>query len=474
MTMLSDTAPEERREAPTDAVLTVEDLNVRFPTDDGVVHAVRGVSYSLRPGEVLGIVGESGSGKSVTSLAVMGLLPGSANITGSVKFRGRELLGLNDRQMSSIRGKSLAMVFQDPMTSLDPVYKIGAQIAETVRQHDKSISRKGAQARAVDLLKLVGIPNAAERVTAYPHEFSGGMRQRVVIAIAIANQPEVIIADEPTTALDVTVQAQVLEVLKTAQEETGAATVLITHDLGVVAGMVDQVMVMYAGRAVEKGTVEDVFYRPRMPYSIGLLGSMPRIDNTERQRLTPIKGAPPSMINPPPGCPFGPRCPLHYAACDETEPDLYPVDGPGHTAACIRADELVEVEVEPEDIFTDDSTDEALAAATAVGESALAVEGAGESADGGVPLEPPPIITHDGEHHHVGGEHASGAAAGPATEAQVSREAKVADDVQNGRVGTVPAPGSGAHVADSHVADSHAAGAQGAPQTGSREPEERA
>jgi peptide/nickel transport system ATP-binding protein len=393
MATLIDTTAEPRQPS-TDTVLDVEDLNVRFPTDDGVVHAVRGVSFSLRPGEVLGIVGESGSGKSVTSLAVMGLLPSSAQITGSVRFRGRELLGLGDAQMSAVRGKSVAMVFQDPMTSLDPVYRIGNQIAETVRQHDKSLSRAAAKARAVDLLKLVGIPNAADRVRSYPHEFSGGMRQRVVIAIAIANQPEIIIADEPTTALDVTVQAQVLEVLKTAQDETGAATVLITHDLGVVAGMVDRVLVMYAGRAVEKGTVDDVFYRPRMPYSIGLLGSMPRIDAGDRQRLTPIKGAPPSLINPPPGCPFGPRCPLHYAKCDEREPELQPVDGLSHSAACIRVNELVETDVAPEDIFTDDSSDATLAAAAALGESALSEQGVGDAAAaaaGGVPTEPPPI-----------------------------------------------------------------------------------
>jgi oligopeptide/dipeptide ABC transporter ATP-binding protein len=369
MSTLIDATAEDRRSS-TDALLEVEDLNVRFPTEDGVVHAVRGVSFALRPGEVLGIVGESGSGKSVTSMAVMGLLPGSAQITGSVKFRGRELLGLSDRQLSAVRGKSLAMVFQDPMTSLDPVYKIGVQIAETVRQHDKSVSRQAAKARAVDLLTMVGIPNAAARVDAYPHEFSGGMRQRVVIAIAMANQPEVIIADEPTTALDVTVQAQVLEVLKTAQDETGAATVLITHDLGVVAGMVDRVLVMYAGRAVEKGSVEDVFYRARMPYSIGLLGSMPRIDAGEKTRLTPIKGSPPSLINPPPGCPFGPRCPLHYAQCDVAEPDLRAVDGANHTAACIRVDEIVQTDVAAEDIFSQDSSDATLAAAAEIGERA--------------------------------------------------------------------------------------------------------
>ena len=388
MSTLTDTTEQERAAA-TDAVLEVEDLNVRFPTDDGIVHAVRGVSFSLRPGEVLGIVGESGSGKSVTSLAVMGLLPGSAQITGSVKFRGRDLVGLNDRQMSTVRGKQVAMVFQDPMTSLDPVYKIGVQIAETVRQHDKSLSRAAARSRAIDLLKLVGIPNAAARIDSYPHEFSGGMRQRVVIAIAIANQPEVIIADEPTTALDVTVQAQVLEVLKTAQEETGAATVLITHDLGVVAGMVDKVLVMYAGRAVEKGTVEDVFYRARMPYSIGLLGSMPRIDADQKIRLTPIKGSPPSLINVKPGCPFGPRCPLHYAQCDVAEPELLSVDGSAeHSAACIRVEEIVETDVAAEDIFTADSADITL------GEAAEVAAGT-ETAEEPVPIQE--IIAHNEE-----------------------------------------------------------------------------
>ena len=402
MSTLTDTTEQERAAA-TGALLEVEDLNVRFPTDDGVVHAVRGVSFSLRPGEVLGIVGESGSGKSVTSLAVMGLLPDSAQVTGSVKFRGRDLVGLNDRQMSTIRGKQVAMVFQDPMTSLDPVYKIGVQIAETVRQHDKSLSRAAARARAIDLLNLVGIPNAAARIDSYPHEFSGGMRQRVVIAIAMANQPEVIIADEPTTALDVTVQAQVLEVLKTAQEETGAATVLITHDLGVVAGMVDKVLVMYAGRAVEKGTVEDVFYRARMPYSIGLLGSMPRIDADQKIRLTPIKGSPPSLINVKPGCPFGPRCPLHYAECDLAEPDLRPVDGRDHTAACIRVEEIVETGVAAEDIFTADSADITL------GEPAVLV--GGTDAAEPVPIEE--IVAHKDEiaeqveHGHAEGGHAA-------------------------------------------------------------------
>jgi peptide/nickel transport system ATP-binding protein len=340
-------APQRRHAAhslpgfdPSAPLLEVSDLQVRFPTQDGEVHAVRGVDYVLRSGEVLGIVGESGSGKSVTSLAVMGLLPENARVTGSVRYRGQELLGQRDRSLAGVRGKGVSMIFQDPMTSLDPVYKVGFQIEETLRVHDKGLSSQAAQARATELLELVGIPNAAARTQSYPHEFSGGMRQRVVIAIAMANQPDVIIADEPTTALDVTVQAQILEVLDTALEETGAAMVLITHDLGVVAGMADRVLVMYAGRPVEIGSVEDIYYEPRMPYTLGLLGSLPRLDSANREKLTPIVGSPPSLLNMPPGCPFAPRCPLHIAACDAEEPPLFDV-GPGHTAACIRT-ELVE------------------------------------------------------------------------------------------------------------------------------------
>jgi len=354
--MSTMTKPAHHMDKPSaEAILEVDNLEVQFPTEDGIVRAVRGVSYRLHPGEVLGIVGESGSGKSVTSLAIMGLLPKSARITGSVKFRGRELLEMGDKDLSRIRGKGVSMIFQDPMTSLDPVYKVGYQIAETVRQHDKNVSGKAATARAVDLLELVGIPNAKDRVTSYPHEFSGGMRQRVVIAIAMANQPDIIIADEPTTALDVTVQAQILEVLGTAMEETGAATVLITHDLGVVAGVADRMLVMYAGRVVESGPVDGVYYEPRMPYTLGLLGSLPRLDQTEKQKLTPIKGSPPSMVNPPPGCPFGPRCPLHIARCDEAEPPLTEVEA-GHWAACIRNEKL-EGDVQATEIFDADSTD---------------------------------------------------------------------------------------------------------------------
>jgi peptide/nickel transport system ATP-binding protein len=262
--------------------------------------------------------------------------------------------------MSRVRGKGVSMIFQDPMTSLDPVYRVGRQIEETLRVHDKRLSRKAADARAIELLELVGIPNAAGRIGSYPHEFSGGMRQRVVIAIAIANQPDVIIADEPTTALDVTVQAQILEVLDTALEETGAAMVLITHDLGVVAGVADRVLVMYAGRPVEIGSVEDIYYEPRMPYTLGLLGSLPRLDSSGRERLTPIIGSPPSLVNMPPGCPFAPRCPLHIAECDAGEPPLFDV-GRGHLAACIRTEIVERAHGDATEVFEETSTDTLLA-----------------------------------------------------------------------------------------------------------------
>jgi peptide/nickel transport system ATP-binding protein len=328
-----------RRTRSTDAVLEVSDLTVSFPSDDGLIQAVRGVDYTLRGGEVLGIVGESGSGKSVTSLAVMGLLPPTAKVSGSVKFRGQELVGRSDAELNQVRGRDIAMIFQDPMTSLNPVYSVGYQIAEAVRAHH-GVSKAAALDRATDLLELVRIPNAKQRLSAYPHELSGGMRQRVVIAIAMANDPDVIIADEPTTALDVTVQAQILESLQTAQAETGAAMVLITHDLGVIAGQADRVLVMYAGKPVEVGTAEDVFYTPRMPYTFGLLGSLPRLDRPS-ERLTPIPGAPPSVVNMPPGCPFTPRCPLAVAVCDEREPELEPTTDAEHLAACHRSDELI-------------------------------------------------------------------------------------------------------------------------------------
>ncbi|MEV4563983.1 ABC transporter ATP-binding protein [Nonomuraea sp. NPDC049419] len=315
-------------------VLEVGDLTVSF----GGVPAVRGVSYAVRPGEVLGIVGESGSGKSLTCAAVMGLLPPRARVTGSVRLHGRELIGAPDRALNAFRGKSMSMVFQDPLSALTPVYRVGDQIAEAVRVHQR-VSKETALVKAVELLDLVGIPHPSERALAFPHEFSGGMRQRVVIAMAIANDPDVIICDEPTTALDVTVQAQVLEVLKRAQAKTGAAIIMITHDLGVVAGFADRVLVMYAGRPVEVGGVDDVFYRTRMPYTVGLLGSIPRVDTGARQPLTPIEGSPPSPAELPPGCPFAPRCPMRIDECDAAEPPLYDV-GEGHRAACIRWQEV--------------------------------------------------------------------------------------------------------------------------------------
>jgi oligopeptide/dipeptide ABC transporter ATP-binding protein len=348
-----------RRDGDSDVVLDVDNLTVEFATDDGVVQAVRGVSYQLRQGEALGIVGESGSGKSVTSLAVLGLLPKTARIRGSVRFRGEELLGRTENQYAEVRGKKIAMIFQDPLTSLNPVYTVGFQIAEAVLAHN-DVSKKTAMDRAVELLATVGIPFPEQRVENYPHEMSGGMRQRVVIAIAMANNPDVIIADEPTTALDVTVQAQVLEALEAARAETGAALVLITHDLGVIAGHADRICVMYAGKLVEKGSVEDVFYRPRMPYSLGLLGSLPRIDESGSERLTPIVGSPPSLMNLPPGCPFTPRCPLAQDICDQQEPDLFVTDSAAHLAACHFHERLVGVGAEqlfrPTSVDTEDLT----------------------------------------------------------------------------------------------------------------------
>jgi peptide/nickel transport system ATP-binding protein len=342
-----------------DVVLDVADLTVEFRTDEGRVQAVRGVSFQLHRGEVLGIVGESGSGKSVTSLAAMGLLPGSAQVSGSVRFSGRsggrsggssgstELLGASDSELSRVRGQGIAMIFQDPMTSLNPVYTVGYQIAEAIRAH-QDVTRDAAGKQAVELLDVVSIPNPAERARSYPHELSGGMRQRVVIAIAMANHPEVIIADEPTTALDVTVQAQIMEALHTAKVETGAAMLLITHDLGVIAGQADRVQVMYAGKVVEVGTVEEIFYAPRMPYTLGLLGSLPRLD-VATERLYPISGAPPSLINMSPGCPFAARCPLAAAICEAEEPPLAWSGIPGHLSACHFSDKLDGVE--PGDLF---------------------------------------------------------------------------------------------------------------------------
>ncbi|GAA2666346.1 ABC transporter ATP-binding protein [Actinoplanes palleronii] len=345
-------------------LLRVEDLSVTFRSGAGPVTAVRGISYDVRPGEVLGIVGESGSGKSVSSLAVMGLLPGTATITGSATFQGRQLLGLGDKQISRIRGSRLAMVFQDPLSALTPVYTVGDQIAETIRVH-QGLRRDAARERAIELLDLVGIPNPRQRSKSFPHEFSGGMRQRVMIAMAIANDPALIIADEPTTALDVTIQAQILEVLQTAREVTGAAIIMITHDLGVIAGFADRMMVMYAGRVVESGVVETVYQQPRMPYTMGLLGSIPRLDAGERQALTPIEGVPPSMVSLPVGCPFAPRCPMRIDSCEQTEPALLGVvsDDAGHLAACHRSEEIARDGLTNTDVFVATTVPEAPPAA---------------------------------------------------------------------------------------------------------------
>jgi peptide/nickel transport system ATP-binding protein len=333
-------------------LLVVRDLSVTFGSEAGAVTAVRGLSYEVMGGEVLAIVGESGSGKSVSSLAMMGLLPDKARVAGSVTFAGRELLGLSDDEMSKIRGSKIAMVFQDPLSALTPVYTVGSQIAEAIRVHN-DVSKAVAAKRAVELLELVGIPHAKARALSFPHEFSGGMRQRVMIAIAIANDPDLIIADEPTTALDVTIQAQILEVLQTAREVTGAAVIMITHDLGVVAGFADRVTVMYAGKPVETGVVDDIYYRSRMPYTMGLLSSIPRLDTGERQRLTPIEGTPPSLVGLPAGCPFAPRCPMVIDICREVEPtlDALPESGAGHSAACHRSDEIERLGMTGTDIF---------------------------------------------------------------------------------------------------------------------------
>ena len=327
-------------------VLEVQDLSVEFPTDDGVVKAVDHISFELEANEVLGIVGESGSGKSVTSMAILGLLPRSARVTGSVLLNGEEILGAPERDLERVRGNHISIVFQDALAALNPVYKVGSQVAEIVKAHDKAIGNAQLRERVVRLLDLVGIPQPSERADQYPHEFSGGMRQRAMIAMAIANDPDVLIADEPTTALDVTIQAQVLDVLERVQERTNAAIMLITHDLGVVAGMADRVFVMYAGRQAEIGAVDDIFYDTGHPYTLSLLASLPRIDRASgsNDRLFRIKGSPPSLIHVPRGCPFHPRCFRAElpAPCATEVPELLIVHGvPGHRSACHFASEVV-------------------------------------------------------------------------------------------------------------------------------------
>ena len=316
------------------ALLDVDGLTVSFATDAGVVRAVSDVSFSMRSGETLAVVGESGSGKSVTALALMGLLGSTATIAGSARFEGEELVGMGERHLRAIRGKRIGMIFQDPMTALNPVFTVGAQIAEIVRVHS-SADKKAAWERATDLLNLVGVPEPARRVRQYPHEFSGGMRQRAMIAMAIANDPALLIADEPTTALDVTVQAQVLEVIAKVQDVTKSAVMLITHDLGVVAGFADRVQVMYAGQIVEQGNLDDIFYGTRNPYTQALLRSIPSAIGTPGVALQTIGGSPPSLVNLPTGCYFHPRCTMAVASC-ATERQVLIDTGHGHLSRCHR------------------------------------------------------------------------------------------------------------------------------------------
>jgi oligopeptide/dipeptide ABC transporter ATP-binding protein len=298
-------------------LLSVENLRVRFATEDGIVHAVDGVSFDLRPGEILGIVGESGSGKSVTAQTVMGLTRSpNAEITGSVRFHSVDLVASSEEELQSIRGREISMVFQDPMTSLNPVYRVGDQIIEQLAAH-QDLPKNEARGRAEELLDSVGIPNAEKRVDDYPYEFSGGMRQRAMIAMALSLEPRILIADEPTTALDVTIQAQIMNLIQNLNEERGLSVILITHDLGVIAEVADRVMVMYAGQIVEEGSLEDIFYDPQHPYTWGLLGSLTRLDQPRPERLPQIAGQPPSMLAPPGGCRFRPRCPHAFEKCTE-------------------------------------------------------------------------------------------------------------------------------------------------------------
>jgi peptide/nickel transport system ATP-binding protein len=312
MTELLGTEPSTQTQAPGDSgepLLVVDDLTVRFPTYDGLVQAVTDLSFSVSMGETLGIVGESGSGKSVSSMAVLGLHDVKrTRMTGSIRFDGKEIIGSSDASMRKIRGNDVAMIFQDALSSLHPFYSIGDQLIEAYRVHHPKSSKKIARQRAIDMLGLVGIPQPAQRVNDYPHQFSGGMRQRAMIAMALINDPKLLIADEPTTALDVTVQAQILDLMQDLQREFGSAIILITHDLGVIAEVADNVLVMYAGRCVEKGTCKDILTHPEMPYTWGLLGSIADVSSDPEIPLLPIPGAPPSLLNPPDGCPFHPRC----------------------------------------------------------------------------------------------------------------------------------------------------------------------
>ena len=316
-------------------LLEIENLRIRFKTQRGMVHAVNGVSFDVLPGETLGLVGESGCGKSVTALATMGILPRASRIpSGRIKLEGRELIGLGEREWRRVRGNEIAMIFQDPMTSLNPVLTVGAQLREAIEEH-LDLDRRASTSRAVELLDQVGIPKARDRLRDYPHQFSGGMRQRVMIAMALACEPKLLIADEPTTALDVTIQAQILDLLRELVADRGTSLLLITHDLGVVAGMCERVQVMYAGTLVEAGTADQLFASPRHPYTLGLLQSVPRLDTGRRQPLRPIPGSPRNMLSEPDSCPFAPRCPNRIERCTVELPQLAPLET-GQRAACFN------------------------------------------------------------------------------------------------------------------------------------------
>ena len=316
-------------------LLEIEDLHVEFATDEGVVHAVDSVSLTVDDGELLAVVGESGSGKSVTALTLMGLTRSpNASFGGAARLRGFDLLRASDRQLQRIRGARIGMIFQDPMSALNPVQRVGNQIVEQIRAHD-DVSREQATERAIELMERVGIPRARDRARSYPHEFSGGMRQRIVIAMALSNSPELLIADEPTTALDVTIQAQILQEIQNLRTETGAGVILVTHDLGVVADIADRIVVMYGGRVVEHGTLDELFYDPQHPYTWGLLGSIARLDRNRPDRLPSIPGQPPSLINPPAGCHFRPRCPHVFSRCTEVPPlEAHEPGAPAHRDRC--------------------------------------------------------------------------------------------------------------------------------------------
>ncbi|MFK7890262.1 MAG: dipeptide ABC transporter ATP-binding protein [Granulosicoccus sp.] len=339
-----------------DLILDVQNLHVHFAHESGSLHAVRGLNFTLHTGESLAVVGESGSGKSATAMAIMGLLPDSARVEGSISLRGQQLLGCDDATLSGLRGKSIAMVFQDPLSALTPVYTVGQQIAESILVHSDWSLEKAMQ-RAIELLDLVGIAEPRNRAHAYPHEFSGGMRQRVMIAMAIASNPDVIIADEPTTALDVTIQAQVLDVLQNTCRELGAALLMITHDLGVVARVADRAIVLYSGKAVEQAEVSSLFATARMPYTMGLLGSLPVPSESSKQPLSMIDGYPPSPLSLPQGCSFAPRCPLAESQCESSEPELMPTDLQNHYSACVRHQKIAQEELKHADLFAAQQTD---------------------------------------------------------------------------------------------------------------------